>query len=71
MQQAHIQTEQVTQVKNFLMGLQDAICESLGAYEDQTAFHEDSWQHEHGGGVAPVCCATAKCSKVFTLIFRM
>lgn len=50
MQQEHIQTEQVMQVKNFLMGLQDAICQSLGTYEDQTDFHEDSWQHAHGGG---------------------
>ncbi|RYE02182.1 MAG: oxygen-dependent coproporphyrinogen oxidase [Sphingobacteriales bacterium] len=37
-------------VKNYLMGLQDRICEQLAAADAGGAFVEDSWQRPEGGG---------------------
>ncbi|MBT8063190.1 MAG: oxygen-dependent coproporphyrinogen oxidase [Gammaproteobacteria bacterium] len=37
------------QVKSYLLGLQDHICEVLSA-EDGTSFTEDNWQRAEGGG---------------------
>ena len=36
-------------VKNYLLGLQDSICDALGK-EDGQAFKEDSWDRPGGGG---------------------
>ncbi|MFA0809658.1 oxygen-dependent coproporphyrinogen oxidase [Microbulbifer epialgicus] len=37
------------EVKAYLLGLQDRICEALGA-EDGREFHEDAWERPGGGG---------------------
>ena len=42
-------TPDIDAVKNYLLGLQDSICEALGN-EDGTAFREDSWERPGGGG---------------------
>jgi len=39
----------ITAVKNYLLGLQDAICDALGK-EDGQSFKEDSWERPGGGG---------------------
>lgn len=38
------------QVKEFLLALQDQICQQLAAADGKTEFSEDSWQREAGGG---------------------
>jgi len=37
-------------VKTYLMSLQDRICDALAEQDGQTAFEEDLWQREGGGG---------------------
>ena len=37
-------------VKNYLLGLQDSICEDLQTLEPAARFQEDSWEREEGGG---------------------
>jgi len=37
-------------VKEYLLGLQDRICEQLAAEDGSTSFREDSWEREQGGG---------------------
>ncbi|MGK0440747.1 MAG: coproporphyrinogen III oxidase [Pseudohongiellaceae bacterium] len=37
-------------VKEYLLGLQDSICEALQACDGQAKFIEDTWQRELGGG---------------------
>ncbi|BBM01259.1 oxygen-dependent coproporphyrinogen oxidase [Microbulbifer sp. GL-2] len=37
------------EVKTYLLGLQDRICDALGA-EDGREFHEDAWERPGGGG---------------------
>lgn len=40
----------IDSVKQFLLSLQDSICEGLQQLEPQQSFFEDSWQHDNGGG---------------------
>lgn len=40
----------ISQVKNFLIGLQDRICKDLEAEEPTARFIEDAWDREEGGG---------------------
>mgnify|MGYP001817586750 CR=1 FL=1 len=37
-------------VKDYLMGLQDSICQSLSAEDGKAGFDEDSWERAEGGG---------------------
>ncbi|MEE3321280.1 MAG: oxygen-dependent coproporphyrinogen oxidase [Pseudomonadota bacterium] len=37
-------------VKDYLLGLQDRICEQLAAEDGSAEFREDSWEREQGGG---------------------
>ena len=37
-------------VKDYLLGLQDAICSALAAVDGQKQFKEDSWERAEGGG---------------------
>ena len=37
-------------VENYLLSLQDTICDALQHHEDGTAFEQDLWQREEGGG---------------------
>lgn len=37
-------------VKAYLLGLQESICASLAAEDGKAGFHEDVWEHSHGGG---------------------
>ncbi len=37
-------------VKEYLLGLQDRICEQLAAEDGSASFREDSWEREQGGG---------------------
>ena len=39
-----------TAVKQYLMTLQDRICDSLEKQDTQASFEEDAWQREQGGG---------------------
>ncbi|WP_367298803.1 oxygen-dependent coproporphyrinogen oxidase [Hafnia alvei] len=38
------------QVKAFLLNLQDSLCQQIAAADGQSAFREDNWQREAGGG---------------------
>lgn len=38
------------QVKAFLLSLQDSLCQQITAADGQSAFREDNWQREAGGG---------------------
>lgn len=40
----------ITQVKNYLLNLQDQICTALETQEPNARFVEDAWQREEGGG---------------------
>ncbi|MGO2148892.1 oxygen-dependent coproporphyrinogen oxidase [Halomonas sp.] len=42
--------EHLDDVKQYLLGLQDRLCEGLAAADGKAAFKEDSWQREEGGG---------------------
>nr|WP_279387275.1 oxygen-dependent coproporphyrinogen oxidase [Aestuariirhabdus litorea] len=44
------QADHTQQVKQYLMGLQDRICNQLQALEPDATFVEESWQREAGGG---------------------
>ena len=37
-------------VKDYLLGLQDTICEALAAEDGGQGFREDAWQRPGGGG---------------------
>ncbi|VAW96171.1 Coproporphyrinogen III oxidase, aerobic [hydrothermal vent metagenome] len=37
-------------VKEYLLDLQDSICQGLAAEDDSKAFNEDAWQRDGGGG---------------------
>ncbi|MEQ3637996.1 oxygen-dependent coproporphyrinogen oxidase [Alcanivorax sp.] len=37
-------------VKDYLLNLQDRICDALGAEDGAATFREDSWEREQGGG---------------------
>jgi len=39
-----------TDVKAYLLGLQDSICDQLQALEGKARFSEDAWEREEGGG---------------------
>lgn len=43
-------TNRISQVKNFLIDLQDRICKDLEAEEPTARFIEDAWDREEGGG---------------------
>ncbi len=43
-------TPDVTPVRDYLLDLQDRICDALQTLEPDTSFHEDSWVREEGGG---------------------
>lgn len=40
----------VSDVKDYLLALQDRICAALEAEDGRSAFQEDCWQHRHGQG---------------------
>lgn len=40
----------ITQVKNYLLSLQDSICAALETEEPSACFVEDAWRREEGGG---------------------
>ncbi len=40
----------IDKVQSYLMGLQDNICQTLGAEDGKAAFLEDEWQRPEGGG---------------------
>ena len=42
--------EVIEQVKSYLLGLQDTICQTLELADGKGQFVEDSWQREEGGG---------------------
>ena len=44
------QTDRRQLVANGFRDLQDAICARLEALDGTATFHEDAWQHTHGGG---------------------
>lgn len=39
-----------SQVKAFLLNLQDSLCQQIAAADGQSTFREDNWQREAGGG---------------------
>jgi coproporphyrinogen III oxidase len=41
---------QIDAVKNYLLALQDRICQALEQQDGQARFEEDAWQREGGGG---------------------
>jgi coproporphyrinogen III oxidase len=43
-------SQAITQVKTFLLALQNEICQMLEKEEEQSLFIEDKWKHEAGGG---------------------
>ena len=43
-------TIDIDAVKNYLLGLQDRICDELAAEDGAGSFHEDAWDREGGGG---------------------
>jgi coproporphyrinogen III oxidase len=45
-----MQINDINKVKNYLMGLQDSICNALEAEEIDARFIEDLWQRQEGGG---------------------
>ena len=40
----------VNAVKNYLLGLQDSICDALSEEDSGKVFLEDSWERPAGGG---------------------
>ncbi|ABC26957.1 Coproporphyrinogen III oxidase [Hahella chejuensis KCTC 2396] len=42
--------QQITQVKDYLLGLQDEICNGLAVIDGGDGFVEDAWSREEGGG---------------------
>lgn len=45
-----MQHQQAAEVADWLRGLQDRICQSLQAADGESAFEEDTWSREKGGG---------------------
>lgn len=45
-----IEDEQIAQVKQYLLSLQDNICDALSGEDGGAEFVEDSWQRQEGGG---------------------
>jgi coproporphyrinogen III oxidase len=45
-----VSTIDIDAVKNYLLGLQDRICDELAAEDGAGSFHEDAWDREGGGG---------------------
>ncbi len=43
-------TNNITQVKNYLMTLQDTICQQIEKQDGKAQFQEELWQHANGGG---------------------
>ena len=43
-------TQQIEEVKAFLLKLQDGICQTLELSDGKGNFNEDNWQREQGGG---------------------
>ena len=43
-------TEQLARVKQYLLNLQDRLCEGLEAADGRASFVEDDWRREQGGG---------------------
>jgi coproporphyrinogen III oxidase len=43
-------TPDITQVKNYLLDLQDRICQGLEGEEPEARFQEDLWQYSNGAG---------------------
>ena len=44
------ETEQVALVRNYLLSLQDTICDAFEQLDGGTRFREDSWSRDEGGG---------------------
>ncbi|NKB46818.1 MAG: oxygen-dependent coproporphyrinogen oxidase [Legionellales bacterium] len=44
------ETDYIAPIKQYLMNLQDAICQTLADVDQQQAFQEDLWQHKQGSG---------------------
>ncbi|MEX0619549.1 MAG: oxygen-dependent coproporphyrinogen oxidase [Pseudohongiellaceae bacterium] len=42
-------TDDITRVKHYLLGLQDSICKGLETADGSARFHADEWQREEGG----------------------
>jgi coproporphyrinogen III oxidase len=40
----------IDKVKNYLMDLQDRICQQVGALDSEASFDEDDWERAQGGG---------------------
>ena len=40
----------IDKVKNYLMDLQDRICQQVGALDSEAVFEEDDWERAQGGG---------------------
>ncbi len=45
-----VSQSQINQVKEFLLGLQDSICEALSIEDGSGEFKEDVWERKEGGG---------------------
>jgi len=45
-----MQTHHTEQVKEYLLSLQDALCQSLADFDGKAVFSEDKWHHNNGGG---------------------
>ncbi|GAB3487255.1 oxygen-dependent coproporphyrinogen oxidase [Marinomonas epiphytica] len=42
--------QDIDAVKQYLLSLQDSICQSLEVFEPEQGFHEDKWDRPNGGG---------------------
>jgi coproporphyrinogen III oxidase len=40
----------IAEVRNYLLGLQDRICDALAQADGEAEFHEDRWERDAGGG---------------------
>ncbi|MDH3527771.1 MAG: coproporphyrinogen III oxidase, partial [Gammaproteobacteria bacterium] len=45
-----ISAEHVGQVRDYLINLQDIVCEAFEKLDDDSRFSEDEWTREEGGG---------------------
>ena len=50
MSDTQIGTTQIELVRNYLVALQDTICNALQKLDGSGGFHEDSWSRDEGGG---------------------
>ena len=46
----HLPTNAISQVKSYLLGLQNSICAAIDITDQQAVFKEDSWVRPQGGG---------------------